>query len=164
MTWLLQVDPFKAFQQYLESRNLWTSVAWNIGIGVGFVVMLVIIYRVQLRRSQPRHHDNPMRLFRSVLRKLGLTLRQRELLMQVARDVKVPHPTVMLLSPALFNEHAGRWLSNHASPSAGASTRTLLALQGVAKALFGALADDDPLTQPSRSRAARTTPQASAPR
>jgi hypothetical protein len=78
-------------------------------------------------------------LFLEVLRGVPLTVPQRDLLRRIARDLPLAHPTVLLLSPAIYHETANTWMS--ATRSATPETRARL--DGLAEALFGKFGSAD---------------------
>lgn len=95
-----------------------------------FLVMVLIAWLIQ-RRRQKRVY-NPKALFQDVLRQLPLTVPQRDLLRRLARDLRLEHPTVLLLSPQLFLESANAWmeLARRANPATRAQ------LDDLARAIF----------------------------
>ncbi len=78
------------------------------------IIAAIVIGRELTRRlrrqklTAPTSH--PRRLFRDMQRKLELTAQQRSILDTVAKDLKMEHPSVMLLSPSLFDRCFQLWL------------------------------------------------------
>ncbi|MCB9849825.1 MAG: hypothetical protein H6817_03895 [Phycisphaerales bacterium] len=60
---------------------------------------------------------NPRSLFLDVLREIPLTVPQRDLLRHMARELRLEHPTVLLLSPRIYHEHANAWMSGSRNAS-----------------------------------------------
>ncbi|GJM26615.1 MAG: hypothetical protein DHS20C16_30300 [Phycisphaerae bacterium] len=54
---------------------------------------------------------NPRKLFDKTLRSLSLRVDQRDLVRKIARDLRLQHPTVLLLSPQLLNLYGNQWMS-----------------------------------------------------
>ncbi|MCK4658815.1 MAG: hypothetical protein KAV82_04770 [Phycisphaerae bacterium] len=72
------------------------------------LLVLVLIQRLRHEggRGEP---DHPIRLFRTLLSRLNLPSRRRRILCRMSSDLDLKHPTMMLLSPQLFREHAATW-------------------------------------------------------
>jgi hypothetical protein len=58
-----------------------------------------------------RAANHPGRMFREVLSSLALSVPQRDILTRMAHELRLPHPTVLVLSPREFRTHANRWMS-----------------------------------------------------
>jgi len=100
------------------------------GSAQGFftVLLLIIIAFLTLlllamvaRRLRHRRVYNPKSLFLEVLREVPLTIPQRDLVRRMARELRLEHPTVLLLSPQVYNEYANAWMST--SRNANIATR-----------------------------------------
>ncbi len=109
---LIQTTPLErleAIQQHLNrggsGRGLLLALLGLLLLGV----VVVLLHWIQ-RRAQPHDIDSPARLFRQLVRRLGLSPPQRTLLRRMARDLQLPHPTVLLLGRRLFDLHSHRWL------------------------------------------------------
>jgi len=90
------------------------SIASVVFAVVGLVAVLGAIYLFMCRRDKfgaRGRLDDPQRLFRDLLHKLELPLEQRRLLEAVVRDLRVAHPTALLLSANLFDRYVDRWRS-----------------------------------------------------
>jgi hypothetical protein len=73
-------------------------------------VMVVLIAAERIRHwLRAREPDRPHRLFRRLLRGLGLTARQRRLLRDMAAHLRLEHPAVLLLSPQIFAAQSAAW-------------------------------------------------------
>jgi len=76
---------------------------------VALLITLLIVYRLQRRRSLSPLARRPYRLFTHVLRQLGLPLPDRLLFSFAAKRCNLRQPTLVLFSPELLNAHLGRW-------------------------------------------------------
>ncbi|MGD2110115.1 MAG: hypothetical protein PVI86_12085 [Phycisphaerae bacterium] len=76
-------------------------------IPVGLAYLIARSARSQARadaKPAPRH------LFRNLVTRLRLTPAQRTCLEDLSRDPALAHPTALLLSRTLFDQHASTWL------------------------------------------------------
>ncbi len=82
------------------------SVLALIMVGFGFAYLLS-------RRFPPKGQetiiDDPARLFRDVITELKLSVPNRRFLLTMARDLRLEHPSAVLLSPMLFDRCLSRW-------------------------------------------------------
>ncbi|MBX3395965.1 MAG: hypothetical protein KF841_11425 [Phycisphaerae bacterium] len=88
-----------------------TGVIVAILIPVSIVLLVFVVQalrtRIKAGRSSPAH---PLKLFDTVLKKMGVRLSDRFLLRAFARSVNVPQPAALLFSRENFERHAARWL------------------------------------------------------
>ncbi len=93
----------------------------NQGGGLGGLILAVcgimavfglaaLVYRLQQRR-RGCDIDHPGKLYRSLLRGLGLPVPQRDLLRRITAEQRLENPTVLLLSRRVFQARAERWLA-----------------------------------------------------
>jgi len=94
--------------------------------------LLLLLIAIVTRRRQRRKVYNPKALFHEVLRAVPLTVPQRELLQRIARDLRMPHPVMLLICRQVYLENANTWMS--ASRSANPAMRNRL--DGIAHAVF----------------------------
>ncbi len=88
----------------------------------GLAAVLLVAYYLTLRQRKAAvdtRHPDPQGLFNDLLNKLDLTPPQRRLLEGVARALRLGQPTVILLSPALFD----RYLDQFRARQTGVSGR-----------------------------------------
>jgi hypothetical protein len=90
----------------------WTEVAAVFLLLLSCTLVLSLISRRQHRSERPEP-ERPTRLFRQLLRQLGLTPREQRLLRRMAADLRLAQPTMILLSPKLFSEQAAAWSKSH---------------------------------------------------
>ncbi len=76
---------------------------------LAMVAAVVIVRAIWRRKTNKRNAQKPTRLFSHVLKHLGVRLRDRILLRIAARNCDLEQPTVMLFSPELLEQYAGRW-------------------------------------------------------
>jgi hypothetical protein len=101
-----------------------------LGLAV-FVGLLFVVFEVQ-RRIRRKEIDHPRKLFRTLMTQLGLTVRQRDLLRRMARELRIEHPTILLLGPGIYRSYAERWTSQSARQPATIHTE----LDQLARVLF----------------------------
>lgn len=109
-----------------------TGVIVAILIPVSLVLLVFVVQglrsRIKAGRSSPAH---PLKLFDTVLKKMGVRLSDRYLLRAFARSVNVPHPAALLFSRENFERYAARWLER----------LTIRSLHRHAEARIAAIAD-----------------------
>lgn len=112
---LLQSDALPKFYRALEKQFHREDTGSSMLIVVGVLAALIaIVYwasRIDRRPPAPVETDHPGRVFRDALHRLGFSPAQQRTLEAFARDTKLAHPAVLLLSERLFNEHATKWHS-----------------------------------------------------
>jgi len=101
--------PWEAVRDYLSKGGSPLAPVVAVVVLVVLAGVLSLLNRLQQRGGVRAKADDPKRLFRAVLRTLDLSVTQRDLLRRMAAELRVEHPTAMLLTPGLFAEHAGRW-------------------------------------------------------
>ncbi len=77
------------------------------------LVGLAILYGI-MRWGMHRRKGaffSPRKLFDKTIRSLSLRVDQRDLVRQIAKDLRLKHPTVLLLSPQLLNLYSNQWMS-----------------------------------------------------
>ncbi len=79
-------------------------------LAVGILVYVLTWFQERVRRAA-RHHG-ARKLFRDLLHKANLSEPQRRFLETVARDLRLVHPTKVLLSATLFDEAIQRWYAH----------------------------------------------------
>ncbi len=131
-----RVDPRVVLHEQF-SKEAWDPETWTgiILVAVAIAVFALILHFIlyyEKRLQKPKQTSNPEKLFREVLKQLELSIPQRALLARMARDLRVPSPTQMLLSPKLLSQASQQWLSTVriASPKRSED------LQAIARKLF----------------------------
>ena len=80
-----------------------------IGVIFGAFVLMYIAVRLGNRRARHKQ-TNPQDLFGEMIAGLSLTASQRDLLERIARELHLPNPTSMLISPRTFQRYADQWM------------------------------------------------------
>jgi hypothetical protein len=109
----------------------WGDMALTLLGLAAFVAFLFVVFAIQ-RRIHRKEIDNPRKLFRTLMTQLGLTVRQRDLLRRMAGDLRLEHPTILLLGPGAYWSHAEQWRGQFARDPATIHAE----LDTLARALF----------------------------
>lgn len=79
----------------------------------GLLVAFAILYglmRWKMQRSKGVIYS-PRKMFDKSLRAVSIRVDQRDMLRRIARDLRLDHPTVLLLSPQLLTLYGNQWMS-----------------------------------------------------
>jgi len=113
---LSQVNPVPPMDRLHAIRDRFAaggSVSEFILVLTTILVMMVILYAVMRhgvrRRQGVLNHQR--KLFDQLIRSQDLGVGHRDMLRRIARDLRLEHPTVLLLSPQLLRIHANQWMS-----------------------------------------------------
>ena len=99
----------RAVRDRFQEGGSFTAVMLVL-LGVTGVVLAVYYLTLRQRRVKDNtRRASPERLFRDLMGKLDLTSPQRQYLDTMARDLRIKHPAVILLSPELFDRYLGEW-------------------------------------------------------
>jgi len=93
------------------------------------------VYNFLQKRRRRADLSRPKSVFQRVLRRSRLGRKQRGVAWRMARDLRLPHPSVLFLSRTLFDRYADRWLDQLDSTRRDRLEST--ALEGLPAALFG---------------------------
>lgn len=77
------------------------------------LVGLALLYGVMrwgMRRRSGAIYS-PKKMFDKALRTVNLRVEERDLVRKIARELRLQHPTVLLLSPQLLNLYGNQWMS-----------------------------------------------------
>jgi hypothetical protein len=88
------------------------SVAVVLLVLLALVVVVFGVYCLTLRQDKADlavQRADPQKLFRDLLHRLDLAPSQRRLLGAVAKDLRLEQPSVILLSPVLFDRYVRKW-------------------------------------------------------
>lgn len=154
MTSLLAQAPWEAVRDHLQRGGSPLAILLTVGAILALLMLLGGVHRIQHRRVTRSPINDPKKLFHSVMGDLGLTAVQRDLLRQMASDLRLEHPSVMLLSPVLFVEHARRWSALKKQPG-GTSDSLSKPMEALGRTLFGRELDG-----PVKKEVASQLPQA----
>jgi hypothetical protein len=131
---MAQSSQFEAWQRAVRDQFQYGG-SWISGILVLLSLAAIVILagwlsRVQNRLQQgtenaPRNSD-PQRLYAHLLSNLGLSVPQRQLLESVARDLRLPHPTALLVSETLYDQCVEQWTRRTGDATAETDRATTL--------------------------------------
>ena len=112
MSLLSQLDKLTAVQRatrdHFQEGGSVTAVLVVLVLLTGVILLTYNLARRQRGFSRAAAaKGDPHRLFRNVLDQLELTTPQYQWLQAVVKELKLEHPAVILLSPALFDRCAG---------------------------------------------------------
>ncbi len=96
------------FQRGGDSREL----LYLTLVVLALIVLLVIVHRMQGWAAARTPANDPQKLFRNVLAKLNLGVRERDLIRHIARDRGIQHPITLVLCPSVFREHVAEWMAD----------------------------------------------------
>lgn len=110
---LAQFERLTVFQRavrdhFREGGSATTLLLILLGIG-GVLLLVRVLSPRGSRKPEPEAFDEPLDVFTALMNQLALTPPQRRLLNQVAADLRLEHPAVLLLCPALFDRHLATW-------------------------------------------------------
>lgn len=96
----------------VPNPHVWHEILLAVGILAGLVGMLWIVWRWQRWRSG--HGEmGPVDLYRHVLTRLDLPVGDLWRLWRLARVVRLPHPTAVLINATLFDEAVAQYCAGH---------------------------------------------------
>ncbi len=134
---LLLQNPLRGVREQFQRGGSLTDVLYAALAVAALLTLLVVIHRIQERRSSPRMDNDPQKLFRTVAGRLRLGVIQRDLLRRMARDLELEHPTALVLSPDVFSRCAKHWLGQTARGSGVPAGDRVRQLSALSEALFG---------------------------
>ena len=129
---LAQSSQFDAWQRAVRDQfqygGSWISVFLVLLSLAALVILVGWLSRIQNKLQQgnesvPRNSD-PQRLYTHLLNNLGLSVPQRQLLESVARDLRLTHPTTLLISETLYDHCVEQWTRRAGSATAEADRTT----------------------------------------
>ncbi|HUW82778.1 MAG TPA: hypothetical protein VMZ31_08285 [Phycisphaerae bacterium] len=106
-----QSDRLDALREYFvkgDPSSVWSGLPW---LGAIAVALLALLWIAHVRWDGPKRaaRPHPHRVFRKLVKELGLPFSDRLLLRQIARHAQLDNPTLMLLSPQLMARYTHRW-------------------------------------------------------
>lgn len=102
---------------------------------VAVVVVTGLISWIQ-RPLEVRTRGNPRKLFQRLLHQLPLSHRQRRFLWGLAKDLRLPNPTLLLLSPGYFATCVEQWQTGSSRRFHKGRTVDAVALERIRVAVF----------------------------
>jgi len=109
MTGAVKPSPLDAVRDHLDKGGSPYAPLVLLLAVLAIAGVLLLLHRLEHRKEAKPQANDPKALFAAVLNKLGLSVVQRDLLRRIAFDLRLPHPTMMLLSPELFQNHVRQW-------------------------------------------------------
>jgi len=109
--WLPARDPEESLRIIRDRFQRGDSITSLLVVLSLFAILVFLVGWLSRRSSKAGRasaRDNPQRLFRTLLERLPLTTAQREWFGKVVAEVRLEHPTVLLLSRDLYDRHFGR--------------------------------------------------------
>ena len=153
-------ETFETFMPYLQDvQNSFTGGYQGILlflILLGTLIIAVIGANEIIRRLGHRNKPvtvkgNPDQLFRSLLDHLELDLADKKLLLEMAKNTRLRHPTAMLLSPGLLDWSRRLWTKE--TPDKTDSAENTRRIQEISVKLY----DHTPPASPVEDQLATTT-------
>lgn len=124
-------------EQFQRGESILGTLLALLGLA-SLVALAYALTELQRRRAERLVTcDDPQRLFDDVLDKLELSPAERRTLGTVARDLRLDHPTVILLSETLFDRQVSKWLERrNLSRGSGGSARDAETISAARTRLF----------------------------
>ena len=120
---LLQLNELTPLQKAVrEHFQKGGSMLAMLLVLLGIAATLALAYwltrrqRSTIRKAPP---NDPRKLFRDLQEKLRLPVPQRNFLNGVALQLHLEHPSVLLLSPVLYDRYVDQWRANDRQRSGG---------------------------------------------
>ncbi len=124
------------YEQFRQGGSLYEALLVVLAI-LAVVAAVYFVQRWQDRRRAAAAPNDPQGLFAELMEQVGLADGQRAFLMELALELRLSHPAVLLLCPKLFDSHVEDWRRRHAHQSSvnGVEPRAVLVGQ-IRRALF----------------------------
>lgn len=96
--------------QFGESDpDLWWKIPFVLTLLIIALLLVFVLARIDRRRNQQLVKPQPMKLYLSSLIKLHFPWRDILQLWRLARALQLDHPTVLLISPAKYDESVSQY-------------------------------------------------------
>lgn len=125
----------EAVRDYLEKGGSVRTALMVVAVIVAVVVVTGLIGWIH-RPSGAQGRGNPRKLFHRLLHQLPLSARQRRFLWGVAKDLHLPNPTLLLLSPGYFATCIDQWQARASGRSGKGRGVDSVALERIRVAVF----------------------------
>jgi hypothetical protein len=106
-------DVQRAVQEHFQRGGSMLTVLILLAVLTSMIIAVHLLTRRQERRRGAALTDDPMGLFRELLADLHLTTPQRKLLARAAKEARLAHPAVILLSSRVFSQHVESRSADH---------------------------------------------------
>jgi hypothetical protein len=143
-------DPRAFLRAIRDQLQKGSSPAAVIAVFAGILALVALSYlltRLQRGRRQRAVVDNPKKLYRGLLERLDLTDRQQLFMRRLAGKLRLRHPAVVLISPAVFDHCVQQWQS-----TTGAAESSREIDQGMVSAIRRKLFPEAPSAGPDSYR------------
>ncbi len=135
MNALLMQSPIQAIGDYFARGGDLNEFLVILGVLLVLLCGLVFV-QFYLRKHRGRQPDDPRKLFRWVVRRLHLGVIERDLLRRMVAELRLQHPTNLLLSYDLFRDHALRYHAQCRKASGGRADAQAKTLDALSHTLF----------------------------
>lgn len=124
------------YEQFRQGGSLYEALLVVLAI-LAVVAAVYFVQRWQDRRRAAAAPNDPHELFAELMEHIGLADGQRAFLKEIALELRLSNPAVLLLCPKLFDSHVEDWRMRHAhrAPVNGVEPRAVL-LGQIRRALF----------------------------
>jgi hypothetical protein len=134
MTELILQNPIDAVHERFARGGSVSHFLIVLGLLLAGMIALIAVNRWQKSREDEVAEDSPKKLYRDLLRELGVGVVRRDIMLRMARELRVDHPATLLMGPRVFRNHARKWLRNRDNASDDNAEREL---NGLCQDLFG---------------------------
>ncbi len=101
----------QAVKDHFRDGGSWVAILVVLGILAAVICAITIVNHYQQRKHilKPLASD-PQKLFEGLTHGLALPPSQATLLTEIVRDLKLAHPTVLLMSCSFYDASMSRWV------------------------------------------------------
>jgi len=86
-----------------------STILMVLGTLTAVVLLLFVLHKLQAFMRRPKVKNSAERLFQNLVRKLRLSAGHRRVLVALVRDLRLAHPTAILLSEGRFDRAVDQW-------------------------------------------------------
>jgi len=101
----------RSIQEHFRQGGSWLTFLLVFFLIGSLVWITYYLTKRQQRTVELSREVNHQRLFEDLLNKLEFTTTQRQRLESMANDLRLEHPTTLLLAPGIFDRCVERWKS-----------------------------------------------------
>ncbi len=115
----------QAVTDHFRVGGSWLAILVVLGILVAVVFAIAVVNHYQQHKlTLTPSASDPQKLFEGLTYNLALPPSQLALLLGIVRDLKLAHPTVLLMSSSFYDASVNRWVrSASLSPDALSTTQ-----------------------------------------
>lgn len=107
---------YEALRDQFNRGDTVQSMLITAGVFALLIGVVIFLTRVDRKSHIPEEPDHPARVFRETLHKLGFPPSQQRVFEEMVSVTKPAHPSALLLSEKLYDEHVTKWHSKRGSP------------------------------------------------